>query len=681
MTEPLPDLETKLKGDVSDLVKAFAEASAAEKAYADENSKTTDTVTRNSKKQTDASADFNRLVTANMKGGQTALQSLQGEYAKTEKAAADFRTEFARSGSSESFTGLKDAEADLSKLKGFLDDAGQSFAKPAAQEAGSTFLQDFGEVIQAGAGSPEVMAAGAVLGAILAVPILAAVDGALSAGIGGGALAIGIAAAAKTPAVQAAFTGLKSEASSIFSDVGKDFEGPVSAGIKDITDDLHAVAPELKSTFAAIAPDAKILIDGVGGFVTSVLPGLEKGFKNAQPAVQELAKDLPYLGNAIGTMFQEFTEGGPGAVDAMHDLFLVIEGTVVVAGELGKVGGDAFHILELFGDLAHGNIGQFILDLSAGTQGTGELSSAVGALGADSRETGRDIDVMNNALNDFLGISESVDQATLDDAKALTAFSKGVKDGTKNWRENTAAGQANLQLLYDSTKAITDKYKAIENGQKPTQDQLKAELAEYTNLYNIAKAAGASQSELSTLSGAISNLTGQLNAADNTTAATHGLADSIGDVARQIEGLPPLKTVHINIEYNVKGLANALGAIARDIGGAANSGIVGSDGVPHFADSGVYNGAAFGGIYKTAENGPEANIAKYGDRNRALTTLSEAAGWFSDDINRNVNTGGGGVQAPIVVNLVLDSKVVATQLISPVNRMNGRSSTSVFGVH
>lgn len=452
MTEPLPDLETKLKGDVSDLVKAFAEATAAEKAYADENSKTTNTVTQNSKKQTDASADFKRLVTANMKDGQTALQALQGEYAKTSKVVADFRTEFTKSGSSASFVGLKDAEADLSKLKGYLEDAGHEFGQKGGQEAAFSFADAF----QGGLTSPGALTAFAAA----AVPILAAIDGVISAGIGVGGIAVGIAAAAHTPAVQSAFGQLKTTAGGVFTDIGKSFSAPVAAGVGDITGMLRQAEPGLKSTFAALAEGARPLIDGVSGFVSSALPGLESALRNSLPFVEELANDLPGLGASIGEMFNEFTQGGPGAQSALHDTIALIGDLAKAAGWAGSEAGALWQPYGAAIDFVTGSFRRGIDEAGGFTVALNAIQSPIDTLSTGTKGLTRDFYDLDNAFNTWITDAEAADNATLALAKDQSTFNSELKKGAKNWNESTAAGQKQVGNLNQLTDSLTKTWAA-----------------------------------------------------------------------------------------------------------------------------------------------------------------------------------------------------------------------------
>jgi hypothetical protein len=660
VTEPLPDLETKLKGDVSGLIKSLAEARAALKAYQEESGRTGEKSKEDSKKSTDAAKDFSRLVTANMKDGQSALVSLQQEYDRTSAKVADFRKQFSQDGKSGVFGDLKSAEADLEKLKGYLTDAGQKFGSSAGKTSGDDFILNFAKSLgnlPLVSSNPYVAAAMVAAGVALAVPLVAALDGAISAGIGAGGIAIGIAAAARTPQVKDALAILKTEAGGVFTDIGKEFQGPVAAGIGDLTGMLKGAEPGLKSTFTAMAADARPLIDGLGGFVTGLLPGLEKAFTDSLPAVRELSQDLPQLGADIGQMLDEFASGGAGANQALHDLLATVGDLAIGIGKVFEVGAHAYG--ELVGnlDLLTGQTTKYQVLTGQAKIGMDALHTSTNILTGDVDEQAKAYDYLNTKFTDWITSAEGADNALLAlDTANLTA-NKELQKGTKYWNENTAAGQKQVGNLNNQVQALTHYYDTLKVNGVLTDDQTRAELKSAEALLATRRAAGATGPELATLQGIVDGLTASLNS------------------------IPANKTAHVTVDYTTKFL-NEGTPPSQYMHGAANSGIRGG-GIPHFDASGVYAGGPQP-LYRFAEQsvGDEALIARRGDKNRALSALGEAASWFADDlnVNHNVNTSGGGMSYGVAY-VMLDSKVLATALIQPVNRMNGRSSTSVYGVH
>lgn len=689
MTEPLPNLETKLKGDVRDMVKALAEARAALKAYQDQTDKTTSKSKDNWKGAGKDYEDYQRLVSSKSKDGETALQGLQREYTNTSSKVKSLRAEFAKSGDANVFGDLKATERDLKSLSGYLDDMGSNFAQEGSQ-VGEKFAGNLiSELEDSGIG--EYLSGALIYGAVLASPIiLATVAGALSAGIGAAGIAIGIVAAVKQPAVQGAFAELKTEAGSVFSEIGKEFAGPVAAGIGDLTKDLDSIEPGLKSTFASLAQYARPLIDGVGGFITGLLPGLEKGFANAEPFVEELATDLPKIGNAAGIFFDDVTKGGPAAENALSALLGTVDALLVGIGQTVEAGSKLLGWAE---DAA--GVGVLQQQFATGVQESGHAARTAGTVVAELTKNLEQVapatdtaalqfsqmtlnmdnasyalDKLINDTNKWVTASEAADDANLAMHQALTAFTVELKANKGGWDENTAAGQKNVAALDTATSALTHYYDQLAQTKPLTEAQTRAELAAEQALLKQASAAGATSAETATLRGSIKRLKEELDGLHSKKVTV-----TINQHFLQSGNKSPSSFWH--------GLANS------GVAGYANSGVPG--GWPAYAQTGVYVGQAQP-LYQFAEQstGHEALIAEHGDKNRALATLAQAAGWFAQDLDgrqsstyvspydhsSSSNSSGGGWGGTIVIPIVVNGKTIQTAMIKPAQDQKNRFGTT-----
>lgn len=175
---------------------------------------------------------------------------------------------------------------------------------------------------------------GAGLAAALAPVVGAAITSAVLLGVGGAALAVGIKAAMKSPAVQAAFEPLKETARNISNTFGAPFRGPLVRAAETFNKALKAAQPVIDRIGRAVGPLVDDLAPALAGFMEGALPGIESAVKASVPLFQMLADKLPGLGDDIGRFFEEIGKGGPGATRFLGD-FLEVLGKVIVGIGIG----------------------------------------------------------------------------------------------------------------------------------------------------------------------------------------------------------------------------------------------------------------------------------------------------------------------------------------------------------
>jgi hypothetical protein len=562
MAEYLPPVSQKFTADISDALKKLEELKAAEKSLEDQSSKTSDSITADNeevgkgfedlgdkakgagedvddsfKGSGKASTDFTRLVTSNLKEGESAFESMQKAVADTKSKIVDLRSRFASTGSSSIFGDLKKSESDLKSLVGFAEQMAPGFAENLAkdgEEAGSGFATNLAGSIGDNTEIGTAVKIGLVGGVIAAAPaIIAVLNGAILTAFAGGAVAFGIYEAAKDPRISAAFKGLSSEISAELKDATSSFIGPTLAGIDDLKAEFGTIGPGLKSTFAALAPAVQPLIDGLGGFITDALPGLESGLKGAVPVLEEVATQLPWLGQQVGNMFARFSQGAPGAIRG-------ISGLITNLGELADFIGvvvrdssnlylsmeqDIVHVANAAGDLlgvlgkipgggalknAAANAHQFADGMQASIDAAkaappvlSQQTDATDALNSANKATTQSFNALVTANNAWISSAESADNTTLQFHEDLTSFDKQLKTGKDAWNINTAAGQANIAAL----NTVTDSLSAL-NPQ--TLASVEASKKYATQILAQAKANGATAAETKTLTGIIEGLNSEI---------------------------------------------------------------------------------------------------------------------------------------------------------------------------
>ena len=231
-----------------------------------------------------------------------------------------------------------DKQSLLSKLAGFGKEAGQKFGdffKDGWRDTASNiFSGDIVSTIVKG-----LAAAG--LGVALAPVLAAAINGAVLTALGGGVIALGIVGALKDPRIKVAVGGVKDELKDIFTGFSDNFKGPLEdflvggvgggPGLLGILKDLRPVIDTLGDTFGKVTQG---LGNGIIGFLQNALPPIARAAEASAPLWDELAAQLPGLGDAIGKFFNAMKNGSPGATLFIRDFLEVLERIIPFLGKI-----------------------------------------------------------------------------------------------------------------------------------------------------------------------------------------------------------------------------------------------------------------------------------------------------------------------------------------------------------
>lgn len=669
MTDPLPDLSVKIKGDASSAVDAIAEVEAAEKSLTDTSSKTSAKIKKDKQDEGAATKDWSNLVKKSNGEVMGSFEDL-GKIIDQQKSKIK---DLQKAGSP--FGDIAKAKGDLKNFEALGSLLTESFAKEGTNAA-DAFISDLSTGLQ-GAFQGGLMSPGglAAIGGLVTAgaPIIsAAIASAVTTGFGLGITGLGVLAVKNNPGVKTAASNLAGVLKDELSGAASSFVQPVQDGIAIIKKDLLSDRGALTDLFSAAAPGVTQLADGLGGLVKNALPGFVQGMQDAQPLVAELAKDMPTLGATFGNFITEISDA-PGEVNDLKATLDALEGTITIVGVglhgltavMAPVNDLAIKLGNASRDLSNdlGLTAPAAAQASAATDGVSQSFTTLKDSTADAEaELTNFMDVYNTWVTD----AQNSDDTLLKMDQAWTTFNKQLKTGTKNWNENTAAGQKQVGNLNLLNERITDYYGSLAKLHPLTKDQTRAELDAETQLYNTAKAAGASTDELATLKGEISGLNKQL---------------------ANFKSPPPI-TLTANVRINET--ASVRRTMGRLDPGAnyANSGVqTGQGSLPHYDASGIYAGGDQP-LYRFGEQSviKEALIAKNGDAGRALSSLREAAGWHGMAVTPATASGspmsghGGGAHvAYINATIMMNGKAVARQLIGPVGLTNQQSATSIYG--
>lgn len=237
---------------------------------------------------------------------------------------------------------IRKQKGELRKLTSAKDLLGD--IEKAGEEIGGGLLGGIAKVLPGGLGEafsalpPQVQSGVAVAGAAIGVTLAGAVGAALTAGlllaVGGGVLAAGIAAAAKSPKVQEAWKSFGERAKSVFAEFGKPFEGPVARALGTFSGRLKKLEPTFKRMGESMAPLIDKLAPALADLAENSLPGIEKAMEASKPLWDTLAEHAPKIGDAISRFFDSIADGGPGANKFLGDFLTLVESQITMLGKV-----------------------------------------------------------------------------------------------------------------------------------------------------------------------------------------------------------------------------------------------------------------------------------------------------------------------------------------------------------
>lgn len=385
--EYLPPLVTVLKGDVSDLARAFKEAKALKDQYkrdmesisdsletverqstqtersttelgdslertgrrgrqsATALTKETEALKRSTRGVRDETRDagrevteFERLVTNKMRLGETATSALRNEWHRLHGVVAEARKELAKPFSSQNGGAggsLLGALADIDSLERMA----RQFAVTLTANVGSGIFQSIGSSISSslsalgpiGAIIVGVIIAGIIAGAPAIAGTIATVVG---LGLGVGVIALGASILKNDKELQKEWDKLTKKSSTVFNKAAQPLKKPFMEVLKFLEGGFGKLEKPLTRIFAAAAPLVMPLAGGLFGAFQNALPGIEQSLINLQPVFAQLGEDLPLLGTAFGDFLTTVTEHGPEMSLVLHDIIYVASGGIMMLGEL-----------------------------------------------------------------------------------------------------------------------------------------------------------------------------------------------------------------------------------------------------------------------------------------------------------------------------------------------------------
>ncbi len=266
MEEYLPPVVTKLKGDISDLVMAFAEARTAGRGFA--------------------------------RGIREDLQAEMGDVGRA-------------SGGSFSIEMERETRKGLGNL---ADDIVPEFAGETAEamgEIGRNSASSFASAFQ-GLLIPALIA---IL--VLMMPVIGtAIAGAISLGIGAGFIGLAAFLLREQEGLIKAAQEFKTTLKAVFTDAAMPMLQPLIGALGILKQMVIDIGPSLKEIFAALADSGGIqaLATGLAGMFKEMMPGLKELAPVIGSLLSALGSALPGIGRGLSDMFSSLAEAGPGMI-------------------------------------------------------------------------------------------------------------------------------------------------------------------------------------------------------------------------------------------------------------------------------------------------------------------------------------------------------------------------------
>jgi|GEM_PF-6712116 len=450
------------------------------------------------------------------------------------------------------------AAADLKKqLNKVSDDAGVSSSK--------TFASAFQGGILNAFRSPQGIAAITAAVTLLAIPVGAAIGGAVTAAVGVGAAGLAGFAAVMADSegrIKAAAKDLLSSVTQQVTSGGAAAIEPMLAGIRQLKLGLADV--HLDRIIASAAKFIEPLAAGAARFATYIGQGIQNIIDKGGPTVQMFADELPAIGRAVKSFLDSIASGSAGGERGFRDFLRSLESLIISLGNLIGFLEKAYGAIRSFGDgfesfvssardssvilsglLAPVDALLHIFDTGRDTasQYGHSLNNAAHdaeVLGNEAKKTAESVQEISSAFqnlgqstagaltNQILNSMFALDEATLHFQESLNGLSEAVKNNGASLQGNSSKVLANKEALLAAAEANAALY---------AQNLLAGDSAEvaagkYANgaaqLRAQAIAAGFNAGQVDNLIGKY----GAVPARVQTILATIGLTDALNHLAQ-----------------------------------------------------------------------------------------------------------------------------------------------------
>lgn len=516
----------------------------------------------NADKEFDSLADSADKSTKKLERTSVGLKKLDKDIETTTKTIGDLRDEIRRTGDVELF---KDIDKQTKKLRQLTKQhkiLGPQDGEDDAKGWFAGFSGRIGPLMAKAPISPGLLAAAAG-----AAPALASViGGAVTLGVGAGAVAAGIAIAGKDPEVAGAAKAVgKTIGDALGEDIGAQFKPEVRAALSFAQTEFRGLRPVLKDIGRDAAQLVRPFTRGAVGFVRELAPAFRDAVRNAEPLAELAGEHLPKLGRALGGMLRDLSSTAESSADTIDSVLTFLELSAVIMGK-------ALQGAALF-QKAFGGLGQVFGDLMGGDEGeeAQEWADGLGSLAHLMEETG---DAAGAARDPIRGLAEdiahtdevmrSVHDANISAAEANLAYADSVKaarDASDGRKKVTAEEES---ALLDLARASNDATAANERAGATTAELTEKSRSARTAFVAAAVSMGFSETKANELADAYLDIPPEVKTKANLN--KQQAERDLASLNRSIDTTTRARTVVV--KFRQIGGLGAIGQIGMSEGGA-----------------------------------------------------------------------------------------------------------------
>jgi uncharacterized protein YukE len=479
-------LELLAKDSTGPATKGAAENLDLVAASAEDAAKATDNLgdqAGQSKEEVERFGKSNRTAAEHAERLQREIESCEKELHQLAVAFAEADAVADRTDLSKSIRRTQSDLRKLNKNKGLIDDLVPSEADIEQEfESLAPVVEKESTKLFAGVSDVAVPALAGL--AVAAAPqIGATISGAIIGAVGLGGVVGGFAIAAKDPRVKQAASSMKTAIGDELKDAATPFVNTSIKGISQVGGAVKRI--NFGQIFQDSAKNAIPLIDGATDAVEKLGGAIENVIHNSGPVVTEIGHELSAFSGVLADGLNSLADNGEQGAEALHQLFLVVNGTVSavfslvnglteVYGALDKIsGGGPTHLLDVWA-ASTANVADKSRDLAQalvdeGVPAMNDFGDAVLTDGASLNELADAADRAAQAQLGLFGDATAV-------AKAEDAATEAAKKNGRTLDEHTKKGQANRDALTTLGGALirnAEDYRDL-NGVGPKTDAVMA---------------------------------------------------------------------------------------------------------------------------------------------------------------------------------------------------------------
>lgn len=379
-----------------------------------------------------------------------------------------------------------------------------------------------GNSLQGAPVPPAALAVGGAIGAAAAVPLLAAIGGALTGAVGAGVAGAGIAGAVMgdPERFKAEWTSATDTVKTEFLDATAVFAGPTLEAIRSIGPLIESW--NLGEMFGDASKFVGPLVHGVEGFATGIVRGVSAMVDKGEPAVKALSAGLEELGTAAGDAFTSIANGAEGGGEALRDVLFftatMVRGFGLVTEAAEKTYGYIHdHPVEAafvslgtslpitFLDMFSDEVTQNGIALDGATVAANRTSDSAKALEAAWKGADAAMEAAAQTADRLYDAQTSLAGASVGWEQSIDDLSDSIKENGRNWDITTQKGRDNTNALLESIDAAKRVRDAnIANGESVASANAKYQ-AQIAYLEQVAIKAGLTKAQFDAMTAALLN--------------------------------------------------------------------------------------------------------------------------------------------------------------------------------